>query len=323
MTAGDVPVASAGGALVIDTMTGGLTGVTAGYLVPAARPALIECGPALTIDRTIAALRALGLDPDDLAWLVVTHVHLDHAGGAGDLLAAFPNARVVVSPRGARHLVDPSRLNDSARRVYGPLYDTVYGPCTPIAAERVVAADDGHVLDLGGGRTLEILDTPGHAKHHIGVFDPDHGTVFTGDSVGVRLEGMRALRPATPPADFNLGTMLASLARYRERGPEHLLLAHYGDVGPAADVLAEADERVRSWVAAVEAARAEVPPHEDEVDHVAALLTHRFADDLALEPEAGAAAEARIALLNDPRSNAAGILRYLRRRDEGTLTPLG
>ena len=323
MTAADAAPATAGGALIVDTMTGGMTGVTAGYLVPAARPALIECGPALTIDRTVTALHELGLDPDDLAWLVVTHVHLDHAGGAGDLLAAFPNARVVVSPRGARHLVDPSRLNDSARRVYGPLYDTVYGPCTPIAADRVVAAEDGHVLDLGAGRTLEILDTPGHAKHHIGVFDPDHGTFFSGDSVGVRLEGMRALRPATPPADFNLSTMLGSLARYREREPAHLLLAHYGDVGPASEVLAEAEERVGAWVAAAEAARAAVPEHEDEVDHVAAMLAHRFADDLAPDPEAGAAAEARIALLNDPRSNAAGILRYLRRRDEGTLTPLG
>ncbi len=323
MTADEAPVRTAGGAIVVDTMTGGMSGVTAGYLVPAPRPALVECGPALTIDRTIVALRALGMDPDDLAWLVVTHVHLDHAGGAGDLLAAFPNARVVVSPRGARHLVDPSRLNDSARRVYGELYDTVYGPCTPIDAGRVVAAEDGHVLDLGGGRSLEVLDTPGHAKHHIAVLDTAHGTVFSGDSVGVRLEGMRALRPATPPADFNLTTMLTSLQRYRERDPAHLLLAHYGEVGSPADVLAEAEDRVRAWVAAADDARRTAPPHEDEVDHVAAMLAHRFADDLALEPDAAEGAEARIALLNDPRSNAAGILRYLRRRDDGTLTPLG
>lgn len=315
--------ATAGGAVVVDTMTGGMTGVTAGYLVPAPRPALIECGPALTIDRTIAALRGLGLDPDDLAWLVVTHVHLDHAGGAGDLLAAFPNARVVVSPRGARHLVDPSRLNDSARRVYGELYDTVYGPCTPIASDRVVAAEDGHVLDLGAGRTLEVIDSPGHAKHHVAVFDPDHGTIFSGDSVGVRLEGMRALRPATPPADFNLATMLGSLERYRERGPAHLLLAHYGEVGQPDEVLADAEDRVRAWVAAAEEARRSALPHEDEVEHVASMLAQRFADDLALDPDAAEGAEARIALLNDPRSNAAGILRYLRRRDDGTLTPLG
>lgn len=309
--------------IVIDTMTGGLTGVTAGYLIPTARPVLIECGPALTIGRTIEALDRVGLDPDDLAWLVVTHVHLDHAGGAGDLLAAFPNATVVVSPRGARHLVDPARLNASARRVYGPLFDTVYGPCTPIAADRVLAAEDGHVLDLGAGRSLEIIDTPGHAKHHIAAFDPDLGAVFTGDSVGVRLDGMRALRPATPPADFNLTTMLSSLDRYRERAPRRLFLAHYGEVGAPEEVLAEAEERVRSWVAAVEEMRTSTLPHEDEIDHVATMLAHRFADDLALAPDAAEEAAQRIALLNDPRSNAAGILRYLARRDAGTLTPLG
>jgi glyoxylase-like metal-dependent hydrolase (beta-lactamase superfamily II) len=263
------------------------------------------------------------MGPEDLAWLVVTHVHLDHAGGAGDLLSAFPRATVVVSERGARHLVDPERLNDSARRVYGGMFDAVYGPCTPIPAERVLGVGHGHVLDLGGGRRVEILDTPGHAKHHIGVIDHALGAVFSGDSVGVRLEGMRALRPATPPADFNLGTMLESLAVYRERDPAHLFLAHYGEVGRPDEVLAEAEDRVRSWVAAVEQARATRPPHEDEVDHVAAMLEHRFAADLEPATDADGSALARIALLNDPRSNAAGILRYLRRRDEGTLTRLG
>lgn len=311
------------GGIVVDTMTGGLSGVTAGYLIPAPRPVLVECGPARSIEATIAGMRALGLDPDDLAWLVVTHVHLDHAGGAGDLMAAFPNARVVVSPLGARHLVDPVRLNASARRVYGPLFDSVYGPCSPVPADRVVAAEDGHTLDLGAGRRLEIMETPGHAKHHIAAYDPDHGAIYSGDSVGVRIEGMRTLRPATPPADFNLGTMLESLARYRERGPEHLLLAHFGEVGSPADVLAEAEDRVRAWVAAVESFRPDVPGHEDEIDHVASMLVARFAEDLAPTEDAAEAALARIELLNDPRSNAAGILRYLDRRDAGTLTRLG
>ena len=111
--------------IVIDTMTAGLSGVTAGYLLPTPRPVLIECGPALSIGATLEALSEQGLDRDDLAYLVVTHVHLDHAGGAGDLLAAFPRAKVVVSPRGARHLNDPERLNASAARVYGELFDTV------------------------------------------------------------------------------------------------------------------------------------------------------------------------------------------------------
>jgi glyoxylase-like metal-dependent hydrolase (beta-lactamase superfamily II) len=348
----------------IDTMTGGLTGVTAGFLIPAERPALIECGPALTIEATVSALRALGMDPDDLAYLVVTHVHLDHAGGAGDLLQAFPRATVVVSARGARHLSDPARLNASARQVYGELFDTVYGPCTPIAADRVLGVEDGHVLDLGAGRTLELMDTPGHAKHHIGVFDPDLGALFSGDSVGVRLEGMTDLRPATPPADFNLETSLETLARYRQRAPEHLYLAHFGRIAPADATLEIAQDRVRAWVSAVEEARGNVPAHEEEIAHVARMLEDRFAADLidpalrsladgpgplapapdgslpdgpdADGPDADdasppapprtddpTAALRRLDLLNDARSNAAGILRYLRRRDDGTLTRLG
>jgi len=317
--------------IVIDTMTAGLSGVTAGYLLPTPRPVLIECGPALSIGATIESLRAQGLDSDDLAYLVVTHVHLDHAGGAGDLLAAFPQAKVVVSPRGARHLSDPERLNASAARVYGELFDTVYGPCTPIPAERIVAPEHGEQLDLGGGRRLEILDTPGHAKHHIGVFDPDLGALFTGDSVGVRLEGMRALRPATPPADFNFETMLDSLLVYRQRAARTLYLAHFGDVGAPDAVLAEAEERVRLWVAAAEAAWRSVPEHEDELDHITAMLEARFADDLTgdildetpAEDPGVEQARRRLGLLNDARSNAAGLLRYLERRAAGTLTALG
>ncbi len=319
--------------IVIDTMTAGLSGVTAGYLLPTPRPVLIECGPALSIGATLEALSEQGLDRDDLAYLVVTHVHLDHAGGAGDLLAAFPRAKVVVSPRGARHLNDPERLNASAARVYGELFDTVYGPCTPIPAERIIAPGHGEQLDLGGGRRIEILDTPGHAKHHIGVFDPDLGALFTGDSVGVRLEGMRALRPATPPADFNFETMLESLAIYRERAARTLYLAHFGDVGAPDAVLAEAEERVRQWVAAAEAAWRSVPEHEDELDHVTAMLETRFADDLGggIDSDvdgddagvAGAETRRRLGLLNDARSNAAGLLRYFERRAAGTLTALG
>jgi glyoxylase-like metal-dependent hydrolase (beta-lactamase superfamily II) len=310
--------------IVIDTMTAGMTGVTAGFLLPAPRPVLIECGPALTIDATISALQAQGLDADDLAYLVVTHVHLDHAGGAGDLLAAFPKAKVVVSPRGARHLSDPERLNASAKRVYGAYFDSVYGPCTPIDAERIVAPEHGEMLDLGAGRRLEILDTPGHAKHHIGVFEPDLGLLFTGDSVGVRLEGMNRLRPATPPADFNFETMLASLDIYRAREARTLYLAHFGDVGPPEDTLAEAEEQVRQWLAAAEDAWRNTPEHEDEVSHIAAMLEARFSDDLASAvQEVDEGTRRRLELLNDPRSNAAGMLRYLERRQAGTLTPYG
>lgn len=308
------------GVVAIDTLTGGMTSVTAGYLLSAPRPALIECGPALTIDHLIRGLHELGFDPDDLAYLVLTHIHLDHAGGAGDVAAAFPNASVVVSEVGARHLNDPSRLNASSERVYGPLYGTVYGDCTPIAADRILGVADGDTVDLGGGRTLELLYTPGHAKHHIGVHDSETGAIFSGDSVGVRLPGMSYIRPATPPADFHLEAALESLARYQQREPSRVYLAHYGPVDPPDAALAEAAERLRLWAATAEAAY-----HEStELDHVAETLRQRFQDEidqaaLGDDPDA----QRRLDLLSGFESNAAGLLRYFTRRDDGTLTPVG
>ncbi len=318
------------GIIAIDTMTGGMSSVTAGYLLEAPRPTLIECGPALSIQHVIAGLHSLGMDPDDLAYLVLTHIHLDHAGGAGDVAAAFPSATIVVSDVGARHLHDPQRLNRSAGQVYGPLFDTVYGACTPIGSDRLLGVGDGDAIDLGGGRTLELLYTPGHAKHHIGIHDSQTGAIFSGDSVGVKLPGMTALRPATPPADFHLDAALASIARYRERSPDRVYLAHYGPVDPPDEALADADHRLRLWASVAEAAwhdaRATTgrTPDGTELDHVAETLQRRFLDEVdhdavVNDPDA----ERRLDLLNNARSNAAGLIRYFQRRDDGTLTDVG
>lgn len=308
------------GIVAVDTMMGGMTSVTAGYLLTAPRPALIECGPAKTIDHLIRGLRSLGMDPDDLAYLILTHIHLDHAGGAGDVAAAFPNATVVVSEVGARHMHEPERLNRSAEMVYGDLYGTVYGGCTPIAADRLLGVTDGDQIDLGGGRTLELMYTPGHAKHHVGVHDSQTGAIFAGDSVGVKLPGMHHIRPATPPADFHLEAALNSLARYREREPSRIYLAHYGPVDPPDEALDEADDRLRLWAATAEGAYHE----SSELDHVAETLRQRFQDEVdramfAADPHG----QERVELLSGFESNAAGMIRYFTRRDDGTLTPVG
>lgn len=306
--------------VAIDTFTGGMSRVTAGFLLTTPRPTLIETGPALAVDRLLEGLAEVGMSGDDLALIVLTHIHLDHAGGAGDVAAAFPAAKVVVCDVGARHLHDPARLNASARQVYGPLHDTVYGDCTPIEADRIRAVGDGEMLNLGGGRSLEVMYTPGHAKHHIGLFDPDTGALFSGDSVGVKLPGMTAIRPATPPADFHLEAALASLEAYRERDPARLFLTHYGPVDPPLESLSEAEERLRMWAATAEAAWHE----SSELDHVAETLAARFAEEM----DASAVADdpdgiQRLELLSGVRSNAAGLVRYFERRDAGTLTDVG
>lgn len=304
------------GIRAIDTLTAGMTSVTAGYLLDAPRPTLIECGPAVSVGSVLAALDAVGMDADDLAYLVLSHIHLDHAGGAGDVAAAFPGTTVVVSEVGARHLVEPSRLNASSRRVYGDLMDTVYGECTPIPEQRVRGVADGDVLDLGGGRRLELLHTPGHAKHHIAALEPDLGALFVGDSVGVRMPGMRTIRPATPPADFDLVLAHRTLSRYRALAPRAVYLAHFGAVDPPDDALAEADEQLRRWADVAETARAE----HDDLDHVAETLATRFDADVDPDTDDPDAVR-RLELLSGHRSNAMGLLRYFTLRDQGRTAP--
>lgn len=290
----------------IDTMMAGQSGLTAGFLVGGDRPALVETGPARVAGRVAEEVAAAGVAPEDLAWLVVTHIHLDHAGGVGDLARVFPNARVVVHPAGARHLADPARLMASSARVYGELLDSVYGPLAPVDADRIDAVEDGARLDLGGV-SLELLHAPGHARHHLAVVEPDAGVVFAGDAVGVLLEGAERLRPAMPPPDFDPDLAVGSLRRMAERNPAQLVLTHFGPVDDPLGRLAEAEDLIRRWTETAEAAAA---AHGADVDHIEAALRDRFAEASADEPEV-------LRLLNNFRSNAAGLARWLEVRDRG------
>ena len=183
----------------LDTLLGGMEQLTAGFLIDGPMPALVETGSQSSVPAVHAALAALGLGPLDLRWIIVTHIHLDHAGAVGDLARDFPSATVVVHERGARHLVDPTRLIDSASRVYGPLLDGLYGRMTAVPEDRLIAAGDGFQVDVGNGRELVLVDSPGHAKHHHAVLDEHTGTLLVGDAVGVLLPDLGVLRPATPP----------------------------------------------------------------------------------------------------------------------------
>ncbi|MGI9016635.1 MAG: MBL fold metallo-hydrolase [Euzebya sp.] len=300
------------GVLAIDTMTAGMSKVTAGYLIQAPRPTLVECGPALSIGGVIAGLQAIGMQADDLAYLVVSHIHLDHAGGAGDVAQAFPNATIVCSELGARHMVDPQRLNSSSKRVYGPLYDLVYGACTPIEAGRIRAVGQRDSLDLGGGRRLDLFHAPGHAKHHIGIFEPDSGDLFVGDSVGVKLPGMNVIRPATPPPDFDYVLAQDTLTRYQDLNPARVYLAHYGLVDPPQESLAEASERLGVWLQAAEEAWSD----NADLDHVAETLGHRFNDEVPTIDGDDESAS-RVELMSGIQSNAMGLTRYLDLRAQG------
>ncbi len=300
----------------LDTRFGGWDQITAGFLVEGTQPALVETGARTSVETVREALAAAGLGPDDLRWLVLTHIHLDHAGGIGDLAQAFPKATVVVHERGARHLADPTRLIDSAARVYGDMLDTLYGRMQPVPQDRLVAAGDGYRIDVGDGHMLTLVDSPGHAKHHHAVLDEQTGTLLVGDAVGVRLPEVGILRPAVPPPDFDLEQAVASLRRFSSLRPSQVVLTHYGPVPDPPATLEEAEKVLHDWVGVAEGVMRD--SEDAGIDDIAAALAERFAEP----PEAiSAAAREKLEVLNGFHSNAAGIQRYLRNRQASTASP--
>jgi glyoxylase-like metal-dependent hydrolase (beta-lactamase superfamily II) len=290
------------GVLEIDTLLGGWERVTAGFLIEGPAPVLVETGSQSSVPVLLKALTDHGVGPDDLAGIAVTHIHLDHAGGVGDVTKVFPKAVIYVHPRGARHLADPSRLIASAATVYGDALDSLYGRLEPTPPDRVKAVEDGTEIDIGGGRSLAVVHSPGHAKHHMALHDSESGLLFVGDSVGVRLPGAGALRPATPPADFDLDLALDSLHRYSARSPSALALAHYGllpDEPGAA--LENAGDVLQEWAGVARAAWNGGMDVED-------ALRQRFGPEMdALPP----AERQRIETLNGIHSNAEGLKQWL------------
>ena len=302
-----------GGVHTIDTLMSGYSGITAGYVVLAERPCLVETGTAKSAPIVRRALAEHGLGPEDLATVVVTHIHLDHAGGVGDVARAYPRAEIVVHELGARHLVDPSRLMASAQRVYGPLMDEVFGPLLPTEATRVRAVGDTGTIDLGGGRTLDLRYSPGHAKHHIGLLDSQTGDLYVGDAAGIYTPEVDTLRPATPPPDFDLDVALASLELFRAMAPRRLLFSHYGPVDRVDEILDRSEEELRLWVELVRDARRDAL----DLDHAVGMVREKTAERYAAiraDPEL----EEKFERLNSFASNIVGINRWLDRVDGAT-----
>jgi glyoxylase-like metal-dependent hydrolase (beta-lactamase superfamily II) len=294
----------ADGVIEIDTCLGGWKQVTAGYLIEGDAPVLVETGSQSSVPVLLAQLEKLGLGASDLAGVVVTHIHLDHAGGVGDVARAFPKATVYVHQKGARHLADPAKLVDSASRVYGSLLDSLYGRLDPTPAERIHVLEDGEAIRVSSTRSLIAVDSPGHAKHHLALHDSLSGVLFAGDAVGVKLPDAGVLRPSTPPPDFNLSLALHSLQRFAERRPTALALAHYGLLADPMDVLNEADGTLRKWADVAERAF-------QNGEDIAAALAVEFQSDLDGVPDEH---REKLEVMNGVHSNAAGLHRWLSNR---------
>lgn len=265
-------------------------GLAASHLVvDDGHAAFVDTGAAPAHPRLMQALTELGLAPDQVDYVFLTHVHLDHAGGAGQLMRALPRARAVLHPRGAPHMVDPAKLIAGTVAVYGEaMYRELYGEIVPIAAERVVIANDGDRIVLGS-RTFELLDTPGHARHHYCAHDLDHDDIFSGDTFGISYRDFDTaagafIFPTTTPVQFDPAALHSSVDRLMARRPQRMVLTHFGPVGDlerlSGDLHADIDEFV-----AVARRHAGVPERavriaEDVFAYLSARLdSHGFAGD--------------------------------------------
>ena len=228
----------------------------AAYLVAeGGRAAFIDTGTAFAVPRLLASLEALGLPRSAVDFVIATHVHLDHAGGVGQLMQALPGAQLIVHPRGARHMVDPTALWQGALAVYGAArMERAYGTLVPVAAERVRTTADGETLRLAG-RPLVFAHTPGHALHHHCIWDARSAGWFTGDNFGMaypefNVDGRAFIFPTTTPVQFDPDAMRASIARLMAAAPRQMFLTHYSRIIGVADCAARLESMMDATVAA-------------------------------------------------------------------------
>ena len=298
----------------VDLLERGTPHITSGYFIAAPRPAVVDTGGARSVPVWLDALGALGVRPEDVAYIVVTHIHLDHAGGVGQMLAHTPGARVAVHPRGARHLLDPSRLIAGARAVFGDHLETYFGVPEPVPESRLLVVEDGATLDLGAGHTLRFIDAAGHARHQHMVFDAGARALCAGDELGERLPDVADdyVVPDTAPSQFDPEAMLHSARRLRELRPEAILLSHFGRYPRPYEVLAERLETAVPAMAAL--GRADGRPAPPEV--IAAALLARVRRELA-ERGIGWTENVRGILEERLEISAQGIADYHARRAAG------
>ena len=240
----------------------GITAIDADYVRPglaashlvvdAGRAAFVDTGTTLSVPNLLAALAAKGIDPADVDWVLTTHVHLDHAGGAGALMRELPNARCAVHPRGARHLVEPSKLIAGSIAVYGEeRYRALYGEIVPIDEERIFVPQDGATVTLGT-RVLELIHTPGHALHHYCIIDRDHDLIFSGDTFGISyrdfdVDGREFIMPTTTPVHFDPEALCHSVDRLMSYRPRSIYLTHYAEVRELDRLARQMKARVRAF----------------------------------------------------------------------------
>jgi glyoxylase-like metal-dependent hydrolase (beta-lactamase superfamily II) len=281
--------------------------VAAALLSSDGHHALIDPGPESTLPTLREQLSARGLTIRDLDTLLLTHIHLDHAGATGAMVRENPRLAVYVHVNGIAHMIDPSRLLSSAGRLWGDDLKRLFGETLPVPAENLRRLEGGETLSVGEQR-LEVIYTPGHASHHVSYFDSQEGLMFVGDTAGIRIEGGPYILPATPPPDISLELWEDSFAAILARKPQHLFLTHYGVSGDPDAHIAEFRERLHQWAALAAEAIGSAPSEAVASDAFVATARNEMAHYLGNEEADHYAFTAGLHL------SFLGIARYLRKR---------
>lgn len=230
---------------LIDAETAGIRNFIASYVLKGKQVAMIETGPTSSVPNLLSGLRQLDVKPEDVAYVAVSHIHLDHAGGVGTLLKHLPNAKAVVHHRGAPHLAHPEKLWEQSQLVLGAI-TKLYGKPEPVPEERIIAAIDGMAFDLGKGVELRVVETLGHASHHQSYYEALGRGIFPGDAAGIYLNEIDVVVPTTPPP-LRLDIALSSLDKLMNLKPENLYYSHFGKASNASERLKTYVRQLRLW----------------------------------------------------------------------------
>lgn len=299
---------------LIDGFDLGLAERTGTYVIKEEKLAIVETGPSPSVEHVKKGLADLGLELEQVEYIIVTHVHLDHAGGAGLLLKDCPNAKVVVHPKGARHLADPGRLVAGAKMVYGERFSSLFDPVVPIPEDRLLIKGEGDRLELSENCVLEFWDTPGHAKHHFGIYDPVSNGIFAGDTVGIRYEqlareGIDLFLPSTSPNQFDPQAMKDSMERMAGKNLDVIYYGHFGMTEKPQQALQEAEDWLDIFMAEAETAAREKADHTELVERMLNLVKKHLTDRGVPENH-----EVYMLIELDMQVSAMGIMEYLRKQ---------
>ena len=244
--------------------------------------AIVDPGPGSTLDTLRKELGARGVSVDDLEAILLTHIHLDHAGATGALVKENPRVAVYVHKLGAPHMIDPAKLLASAARLWPDNLGELFGEMLPVAESHLRILEGGESITLGS-RKIEVAYTPGHASHHVSYFDSVEGVAFVGDTTGIRIEGHPYVMPATPPPDIDLRLWDSSFATILERQPKRLFLTHFGFSEDPAAHIAEFRERLHRWMETTEKILQTAKSDSEAMDSFMAAMRAEIGEHLPAE----------------------------------------